>query len=192
VSNVFSGTRNPYVSDEKHLTYAKDFLYVGKLCGTMKNGEKFCASAVAIDDHHILTAAHVVGDAKSCFVYFEDKEYCVCKIVVHKDFDPGQFGIADIAIGYSKKSFDLKFYPKLYSDTDEADKVCCMSGYGFYGTFKSGAIYHDGKKRAGSNRIDKIEKDMLICSPSTLGDRKRTSLEFFSKWRQRRGTFYRQ
>jgi hypothetical protein len=176
--NVFGGTRDPYVSDAKYIAYGKDFVYVGKLCGEYKNGEKFCASAVAIDDHHILTAAHVVDNSKSCFVYFDEKKYCICEVIVHKDFNPSQFGIADISIGFCKKSFDLKFYPKLYQKDNEADKLCCMAGYGFHGTFNSGAVMYDGKKRAGSNRIDGIEKDMLICSPSTLGDSKRTSLEF--------------
>jgi len=178
ISTSLAGTRNPYVSDEKHLMYGKDFIYVGKLCGVDQNGDKFCASAVAIDDHNILTAAHVVNKSRSCFVYFEGKKYCICNIVVHKDFNPAEFGIADIAIGYSEESFGLNFYPDLYKDDDEIDKICCIAGYGFYGTFRSGAIYHDGQKRGGSNRIDSIEKDILVCSPSTLGDKKRTTLEF--------------
>jgi len=173
-----SGTIDPYVSDQKYTNYGKDFVYVGKICGVYADGEKFCASAVAIDDHHILTAAHVVDGSQSCLVTFDNKEYCLSSVIVHKDFNHKKFGIADIAMGYSEKSFELKFYPKLYTETDEVGKICCMSGYGFHGTFNSGAKFYDGKKRAGSNRIDYIEKDMLICSPSTLGDRSRTSLEF--------------
>ena len=173
-----SGTIDPYVSDDKYVSYGKDFIYVGKICGIYNSGEKFCASAVAIDDHHILTAAHVVNGSKSCLVYFNNKEYCISNVIVHKDFDHKKYGVADIAIGYSEKSFELEFYPELYTDTDEIGKLCCMSGYGFHGTFNTGAKFYDGKKRAGSNVIDHIEKDLLICSPSKLGDHKRTSLEF--------------
>jgi len=42
----------------------------------------------------------------------------------------------------------------------------------------TGANNHDSKKRAGSNFIDRIEKDLLICSPSKRNDKNFTSLEF--------------
>lgn len=172
-----AGTIDPYTPDTKYVEYAKDFHYVGKLCGTYKDGTKFCASAVAIDDHHILTAAHVVKGSNSCTVTLNNKEFCLTNVVIHKDFE-NEFGIADIAIGYSEKPFDLGFYPSLYEDDDEEGKICCIAGFGITGTFKTGAIISDNKKRAGSNRIDGVQKDMLICSPSSSRDPKRTSLEF--------------
>lgn len=174
---LYGGTIDPTISDKEYIDYAKDFHYVGKLCGTYNDGSNFCASAVAIDDHHILTAAHVVKDSKSCFVYFNEKEYCLTDVTIHKDFDT-KFGVADIAIAYSKQSFDLKFYPPLYENTDEVGKTCSISGYGITGTFKTGAFRSDQKKRAGSNVIDSIQADILICSPSHIGDKTRTSLEF--------------
>lgn len=177
IPTTYAGTIDPYTPDSKYTDYAEDFHYVGKLCGTYKDGTKFCASAVAIDDHHILTAAHVVKDSKSCIVVFKGKEFCLVNVVIHKDFE-NEFGVADIAIGYSKESFELNFYPPLYDDTDEVGKICSISGFGITGTFKTGAIISDNKKRAGSNRIDSIDKDMLICSPSSLRDKSRTSLEF--------------
>lgn len=172
-----SGTIDPYVSDDKYVSYGKDFIYVGKICGVYNSGEKFCASAVAIDDHHILTAAHVVQNSDSCSVYLNNKEFCLTKVTIHKDFE-SKFGVADIAIGYSKQPFCLKFYPPLYGDTDEIGKKCSISGFGITGNFKTGAIISDNKKRAGSNIIDSIEQDMLICSPSSFRDPQRTSLEF--------------
>jgi len=173
----YGGTIDPLVPDNKYVKYAEDFHYIGKLCGTYKDGTKFCASAVAIDDHHILTAAHVVKNSDSCLVYLNNKEFCLTKVTIHKDFE-SKFGVADIAIGYSKEPFGLKFYPPLYSDTDEVGKKCSISGFGITGNFKTGAIISDNKKRAGSNIIDSIEEDMLICSPSSFKDPKRTSLEF--------------
>jgi hypothetical protein len=177
VCSSYAGTIDPYISDNEYVKYAQDFNYVGKLCGTYIDGSKFCASGVAIDDHHILTAAHVVKDSKSCFIYFDDKEFCLTDVTIHKDFDT-KFGVADIAIAYSKTPFGLKFYPPLYSDTDEIGKTCSISGYGITGTFKTGAFFSDQKKRAGSNVIDNIQDDILICSPSTTSDKTRTSLEF--------------
>jgi V8-like Glu-specific endopeptidase len=179
VSTIFAGTIDPNTPDENYINYAKDFHYVGKLCGLYEDDNKFCASAIAIDDHHILTAAHVVKNSKSATVYFNDKEFCLIKMVIHKDFNDKEFGKADIAIGYSEKSFGLKFYPKLYENDDEVGKVCCISGYGLTGNFNTGATHSDQKKRAGSNTIDGIQDDMLICTPSKQHDSDRTSLEFF-------------
>lgn len=176
-SIVYSGTIDPNTPDHKYTEYAHDFHFIGKLCGTYNDKSKFCASAVAIDDHHILTAAHVVKDSKSCFVYFKNEEYCLSKITIHKNFD-SKFGIADIAIGYSEKPFNLNFYPKLYNATDEIGKLCSISGYGMTGTFKTGAILSDQKKRAGSNIVDSIYEDLLICTPSATKDPTRTGLEF--------------
>lgn len=173
----FAGTTDPSIPDQKYVEYGKKFKYVGQLCGEYEDKTLFCASAVAIDDHHILTAAHVVKGSKSCFLFLEDQKFCIQEIVIHKDFDK-EFGSADLAIGYSKESFNLGFYPALYSDTDEVGKLCSISGYGFHGTFRSGAKYHDDKKRAGSNIIDQVQENMLICSPSKPGTKDRTSLEF--------------
>lgn len=177
ISLSHGGTIDPTVPDHKYIKYGEDFVYVGRLCGVYQDQSKFCASAVAIDDHHILTAAHVVKNSSCCFVFLNGKEFFLTKVTIHKDFE-SKFGVADIAIGYSKDSFGLKFYPKLYDGEDEVGKICCISGYGVTGNFKTGAIISDNKKRAGSNKIDKIEEDMLICSPSFFRDSNRTSLEF--------------
>lgn len=181
ISFNYAGTIDPNISDNKYIEYANGFDYVGKVCGTYKDGTKFCASAVAIDDHHILTAAHVIKNHNECKVKFDkniEKIYTITNIIIHKDFDEDKFGIADIAIGYSEEPFKLEFYPELYTDSDEIGKLCCMSGYGLTGNFLTGATKSDNKKRAGSNIIDNIEFDMLICSPSKQTDKTRTSLEF--------------
>lgn len=177
-STGLAGTIDPSVSDARYIEYGSKFEYVGKLCGTYKDGSKFCASAVAIDDHFILTAAHVVKDSNSCVFIINDKSYCLSDVLYHKDFDTKEFGTSDIAIGYSKESFGLSFYPPLYDNNDEENKVCSISGYGITGNFNSGSFLSDNKKRAGSNVIDSINKNMLICSPSKRGEKGYTELEF--------------
>ena len=52
-----------------------------------------------------------------------------------------------------------------------------MAGLGFTGTFNTGIERADGKKRAGSNFIDRIERKILICSPSKRNE-KITELEY--------------
>lgn len=175
-----AGTIDPLISDSKYLAYAEDFKYVGKLEGYSKNGSKFKASAVAIDHHHILTAAHIIYDSKhrSCVFSVDGKKFDIITFKKPKEFDIQKFGHYDIALGYSEKSFELKFYPQLYENDDEIGKVCCIAGYGSTGTFVTGAITRDGQLRAGSNVVDDIYKDLLICSPSNEYSSTRTSLEF--------------
>ena len=181
--NVYSGTIDPNTPDSKYVEYGKKFTYVGSLCGSYENVDLFCASAVAIDDHHILTAAHVVEGAKICIFSLEESPYKIETIIIHKDFGKKKHILdlsnSDIALCYSKKPFGLKFYPSLYDQSDEESKLVCMSGYGFTGNFLNGATKHDGKKRAGSNFIDRTENGLLICSPSRRNHKDFTSLEFF-------------
>jgi secreted trypsin-like serine protease len=177
-SSVYAGTIDPQINDKEYVEYANLFPTVGKICGIYNDGSRFCGSAVAIDDYHVLTAAHVIKNSVSCFFYINDKEYCIKDIRMHKDFEKENFGIADIAIGKSEKSFNLKKYPELYDQNDEIGKECSICGYGFNGTFKTGAKFHDNKKRAGLNRIDYIDEDMLVCSASERSDKNITAMEF--------------
>lgn len=174
-STSIAGTIDPRTPDSKYVDYGTKFKYIYQICGKYEDGGPFCASAVAIGDHWLLTAAHVVKNVKTCVVYNSDIKYQIEEVIVHKDFDTS-FGIADIAICYSPKSLDLEFYPSLYEDDNEIGKLCSISGYGVTGTFLGGEKLSDGKRRAGSNIIDSIEKDLLICSPSKHSER--TELEF--------------
>lgn len=177
-TNLLGGTRDPFTPDEKYIEYAKDFHYVLSLCGIYEDNSMFCASAVAISPKFILTAAHVVKDVKHCGLNINNsKVVLIEKIIYHDDFN-GDFGAGDIAICRLKEPLDLKFYPKLYEDSDEEGKLCCISGYGLSGTFLTGCKEFDGERRAGSNRIDKIHKNLLICTPSKPKQKGMTTLEF--------------
>lgn len=176
-SSIYAGTRDPRIKDIEYIEYGKSFTTVGKICGVYNDGSRFCGSAVAIDDHHILTAAHVVNGSTSCNFYINNKEHCVFDIRIHKNFEK-EFGVADIAIGKSKSSFNLKIYPELYDHDDEVGKECSICGYGFTGTFDTGSSFHDDKKRAGLNMVDYIDKDMLVCSSSDVSDKNITKMEF--------------
>lgn len=172
-----SGTIDPSTPDSKYVEYGKDFHYIVRICGTYQDDTMYCASAVLIDDHHILTAAHVVNESKSCNITIGDKKFVISTITINKDFEK-EFAMGDIAIGYSEESFGLDFYPPLYETDDEVDKICSISGYGLTGTFLSGAKKSDDKRRAGSNMIERTFRDVLVCNPSRRNDKGYTSLEF--------------
>ena len=177
--SVISGTIDPNTPDSKYTEYGNKFHCVIKICGVEKQGSLYCASAVAIDSHHVLTAAHVVSKSEVCVVTVNETKHTIEKIIVHKDFTEDSFGVADIAICYSPTDLGLDFYPKLYDKNDEVGKICSIAGYGLTGNFITGSDKSDGQKRAGSNIIDYIEKDMLVCDPSARDSKKYTSLEFF-------------
>jgi TATA-box binding protein (TBP) (component of TFIID and TFIIIB) len=176
-SSSLSGTIDPSTSDNRHIEYGKDFHSVVRICGTYNDGTMYCASAVLIDDHHILTAAHVVNNSKTCNITIGEKKYPISNITINKDFDK-EFAVGDIAIGYSEESFDLDYYPPLYEGNDEIGKICSISGYGLTGTFLTGAKKSDDKKRAGSNMVDHAFKDVLLCTPSRRNEKGYTDLEF--------------
>jgi hypothetical protein len=73
------------------------------------------------------------------------------------------------------KPIEISYYPELYENQDELNKICSISGFGNSGTHDIGCSRVDGKKRAGSNRISSVTDGMLECS---LLDRPNTELEF--------------
>jgi hypothetical protein len=177
ISHLNAGTIDPLTDDAKYIEYGKKFKYVYQLCGVYQDKSLFCASGVAIDDRWVLTAAHVIKNAKLCGLNNESNKETILveDFFVHENFND-EFGIADIGLLYLSKDLNLDFYPPLYDNKDEVGKLCCISGYGLTGTFLTGQIKGDNIKRAGSNIIDSIDRHLLICSPSPM--KQRTELEF--------------
>ena len=176
---IYGGTIDPNTPDKKYIEYGSKFESVVKICGKYRDDMSFCASAVIINDHWILTAAHVVANSRSAKIIDDNNnEYILTKIILHDGFSEDKFGWHDIALGYSEKLIKIDQFPKLYSEPNEVGKICSIVGYGFTGTFLTGSKFHDNKKRGGSNFIDEIDRDLLICSPSKYSDKKRTELEF--------------
>jgi len=174
--SCLSGTIDPNVSDQKYIEYGSKFHYILRLEGYNNNNQLMSASCVAINDEWVLTAAHVVNPMETSYIIYQNNNINIDKIIIHKDFCVERFGIADIAMCHLTQNIDLDFYPDLYSDIDELDKICSISGFGATGTFDTGSKLIDGKRRSGSNIIDGIQEDLLVCSPSK--DHKKTSLEF--------------
>lgn len=176
ISCSLAGTIDPNTSDNKYIEYGSKFNYIVKICCFDGKGMA-CGSAVVIDSQWIITAAHVVEGCHSWTISINEEKYNLDKIISHPSYKKDLYGYHDIAIGHLEKPIDLDFYPELYDSEDEEGKICSIAGLGFTGTFHTGAVKHDGKKRAGSNYIDKIEKHVLICSPSRSG-KGITELEF--------------
>lgn len=170
-----AGTTDPRVSDSRYLEYGKQFHCVARLSVRQEDGKTAYASAVAIDPHYVVTAAHVVSDTDQWAVELDGRRFPLDRIVIHEDYSEDRLGNDDIAIGHSDKDFGLEFYPALYGHDNEAGQVCSISGYGIAGTHSTGAVLSDSRRRAGSNVIDKTERGCLICS---VDGRQPTELEF--------------
>lgn len=186
-SVVYSGTIDPSVSDVKYIEYGKKHTCVLPMEGSVKvnvidkNGDvvsksvKYMASCVAISPRWVITAAHVIKNTDSRYVVFDNEKIQVELFEIPEEFDHQTFGKKDIALCYLSKAINLSFYPELYAKTDEIGKVNSQAGFGGTGTFSSGAIKLDNEKRAGSNIIQSIRNDLLLC---TVHEGKKTSLEF--------------
>ena len=177
-TSLYSGTIDPYTADEKYIEIGEKFESVLEILGSYKDSKQlFKASCVAIDKNWVLTAAHVVKNSRFVFIYNEKEKRCVIvdDVILHDGFTDKVFGKNDIALCHTSSDLELESYPELYSDEDEIGKICYIAGYGLTGTFMTGIKDNDGKKRGGSNKIDYISDDLLICSPSVIN---RTEFEF--------------
>jgi hypothetical protein len=133
------------------------------ISGKMDGEKTFFGSGTVLNKKWILTAAHVVNNAESAYVKFEEKIYEIEHIVIHKSFKKENVGIFDIALCKIKENIDLKSYPELYSDQNEKGKICSVGGFGMTGTLESGVTKFDKKKRVGLNKITGIYKHLLVC-----------------------------
>jgi hypothetical protein len=175
---AYCGTIDPTVSDAKYVEYGKKYECVLPIVGVMGDSmnSQFRASCVIIDEYHILTAAHIVHNTITQHVLYKNKAYPCSIVAVHGKYDDSNMGYNDIAVARLARPIKLDYYPKLYTDKNETDKVCGLSGWGHHGNFNSGWISkYDNTRRAGSNIIDGVDKNILKHSVHTS---KKTELEF--------------
>jgi hypothetical protein len=175
-SSSFAGTIDPNTLDSKYIEYGEKFQHTVKLCCFDGKGVS-CGSAVVIAPHWIITAAHVVDDCQTWTVTVKDKAYELSKVFLHPQYKTDIFGYYDIALCYSEEEFSFDGYPSLYESRDEVGKICCMAGWGNTGNFNTGANLADKTRRGGSNYVDSIQRNVLVCSPSKKHE-KFTELEF--------------
>lgn len=170
----FGGTRDPRTPDSKYIEYGKKHTCVLKITTVSEKKQIANGSAVAIDPMWVLTAAHVVKNTTNTKIILDNnQEIMVDEVFIPDEYDEEKVGLYDIALCKLHEEINLDFFPELYEDEDEVGKICSMSGFGITGTFSSNERIGDGIRRAGSNKIDGIDRHLLICTPEN-----RTELEF--------------
>lgn len=174
-----AGTIRPEKKDQEYLDYGSKYESVIRLNGKYKNsddGAIASGSGVVISENWVLTAAHVVDCMEDPFFTIGEKTHFVKKIIVNSEFDINkQMSNGDIALCFVEDRIIISVYPKLYTDNNENEKICGISGYGLTGNGKTGATHSDGKRRAGSNKIILVEECLLFCDMSQNDP---TALEF--------------
>ena len=176
ISNSFAGTIDPNIEDSKYLEYGSNFKHTVKIICYDDKGES-SGSAVIIDDNWIITAAHIVKNMKDHHIIIDDKKHNLDFVICHEKYHDNVFGYYDIAICHIKETVNMKPYPALYENNDEVGKLVAITGLGLTGNFNTGVKISDGKKRAGSNYIKKIERGTLVCDASRPSQ-KITELEY--------------
>jgi hypothetical protein len=173
-----AGTIDPNTSDNHYIEYGKQFPCVVSI-KCLDDQKRMCyGSAVIIDKNWIVTAAHILKDTTEHTIELDNnKKYKLFYSIYHPEYLSEKFGNADIGLGYIEEDIVLNFYPDLYDKKDEVGKVCSIVGFGQTGDFIKGASLSDKQKRGGSNIIDYIQDNILVCSPSRPGQ-SMTELEF--------------
>jgi hypothetical protein len=177
---ALAGTRDPHTPDERYLEFGQQFPFVVEVqniidCPDCDKVHMQKASGVTIKPNWLLTAAHVVKDATDNTAIIDGEAYKLDYVVWHRDFESGKLGWHDIALCYSPRDFNRKFYTPLYRKADEVGKPVTIAGFGAHGTFVTGATQLDSRRRAGHNKISAEENATLVCIPRKEG---RMALEF--------------
>ena len=164
-----AGTIEDSVPDSRYVEYGRAFsTYTARFKGTAADGRTHSATAVLIAPRWALTAAHVAEGCDGVTLrYSGDRSQSIGKVVLHPEWG-NKIGYADIALLQADDDFGLDFYPPL-SEGGEVGRVASVAGYGVTGPLSYGHRLADGQLRAGTQVVDRIERNCLICDLTRRG-----------------------
>jgi hypothetical protein len=165
-SSALAGTTDDRIPDAKYLAYAEGFRpYARPVRVVEPSGTPAHSTSVVIGDHWALTAAHVVHDAAVASV----GDNRVVTIWVHPDYEKGEFGWFDIAVLWCERDFGLDYYPPLATGEEEVGAIVSIAGFGVTGRLSSGYDHLDNKLRAGTARISRFERTIMVSDARAVG-----------------------
>lgn len=159
-SACLAGTTDDGIPDAAYLRYADGFRpYTLEVRVVEPSGRLAVSTAVAIGGRWALTAAHVVDDAATATVAGNP----VRVSFIHPEYRRNEFGRFDIAMLRLRDDLGLDYYPPLSTGQENVGDVVSLAGYGVTGRLSAGYDKTDGRLRAGTNRIVRFEKTLLVC-----------------------------
>ena len=161
--------------DKEYLELAKRFPFVCKI-GKRTGDGTLIASQWVITAAHVALGSILRGGSENK-VYFEGAPngYEVDSVFIHPDFQP--MGSHDIALIKLKKPLDNILPAQLYRMSNENRTNIFIVGHGDFKTGKEKEWIVDGKKRAATNRVDKVTEDQIEFRFDAPDDANCTNLE---------------
>ncbi len=145
---------------------------VGRLDGTT-NRSGFLASGTLIAPDWVLTAAHVVDNAKTLSFTIGGETYEVDRKISNPNWNGNLWSGYDIGLVHLSKVVPNVAPAVIYTGSGELNQTDTVVGYGKTATLDSGLKKADGRKRAAQNVISQIENNRLLVAkvdePLSLG-----------------------
>jgi len=136
---------------------------VGRFQGTTtKSG--FLASGTLVAPDWVLTAAHVVDNAKTLSFIIGGQTYDVDRTIVYPGWNGNLWSGNDLGLVHLVKTVDNIRPAQLYTGSGELNQTDTVVGFGKTGTGTSGDTKSDGLKRGAQNVISQIEHDRLLVA----------------------------
>ncbi len=151
--------------DSLYRTLGSDTPYdsVGRFLGTTaKSG--FLASGTLVAPEWVLTAAHVVDEAKTLSFTIGGQTYQVDRKIVYPGWKGDLWSGYDIGLAHLAKPVDNIKPAQLYTGSGELNQSDTVVGFGKTGTGDSGDTKVDGLKRGAQNVISQIENKRLLVA----------------------------
>ncbi|MGO9110820.1 MAG: S1 family peptidase [Thermoguttaceae bacterium] len=151
--------------DSLYRTLGSSTLYdsVGRFQGTTTNSG-FLASGTLVAPDWVLTAAHVVDNAKTLSFNIGGQDYEVDRKIVYPGWNGDLWSGCDIGLVHLVKPVDNIKPAQLYTGSGELNQSDTVVGFGKTGNGDSGDTRSDGQKRAAQNVISQIENKRLLVA----------------------------
>ena len=163
-------TRDDGVPDARYLELGRQMRpYTAAVSCTNPDGERHNATAVLVAGRWAVTAAHVVAGCTDVrLVYDGSQRRAVDQVVLHPGWQHEVMGTPDVALLRTTEDCGLPWYPPIAHGVTPGESVI-VAGYGVTGTMRQGFDIADGRLRAGTNTVDRIEGVTLVCVANQRG-----------------------
>lgn len=165
-----AGTRDDGVPDARYLALGEQMRpYTAEISCVNPERRRQTATAVILAPRWAITAAHVVAGCEGIVVaYGEGVTRTVDRVIVHPDWQPTGMAVGDVALCHLDLDAGLEWYPRL-ADEVRPGEVCLVAGYGVTGVMSAGYDVCDGRLRAGTQRVDRVEGGVVWCRAQRRG-----------------------